>query len=390
MTPRPTHFPGLDGLRGLAILAVIAHNLQLLDSPNSALGAAVEIVLDRGWVGVQLFFVLSGFLITGILLDTRHALNHFRSFYARRALRIFPLYYVALTVLLVGLPWLGVPHAGHPTLVQQLPFWFYVSNWTQAHAYDGASVSHFWSLAVEEQFYLLWPFLLHRCRPTAVLRVCIAVAVLAFVARVVLLHLDVDPHAIYMASVARMDALALGGALAAALRVPRAAAWLAPRSGTLLLVAVGMGACGAVVTHGYPRLSMLDESFGYAVLSIALTALVGASVTADGAGRGGPLGWLRAAPLRAVGKYSYAMYVLHRPLNDLLGVPWLVPRLPQPTTSVLATVVYLGLLTLVTFLLAMLSHRWIERPFLRLKDRHRAEPPPSAGPDAPALRGAHS
>lgn len=109
--PRPVQadsfklrLPALDGLRGLAILLVLSHSLQLFDSPRSWAGRTTEFVLNFGWVGVQLFFVLSGFLITRILMDTRDAPNYFQSFFARRALRIFPNYFPTLALLFLVLP----------------------------------------------------------------------------------------------------------------------------------------------------------------------------------------------------------------------------------------------------------------------------------------------
>lgn len=100
----------LDGVRGLAILMVLAHNLNVLTGPQTPAGQAVSRIDDLGWVGVQLFFVLSGFLITGILLDTRESDNYYRAFLGRRVLRIFPLYYGTLAVAFVVLPLVSSHH----------------------------------------------------------------------------------------------------------------------------------------------------------------------------------------------------------------------------------------------------------------------------------------
>ena len=386
MTLRSAHYPGLDGLRGIAILTVVAHNLQLLQDPEGSFGRAVEWGLDRGWIGVQLFFVLSGFLITGILLDSQKAPNYFKSFFARRALRIFPLYFLALAVLFLLLPALGaMPAALVATPSQQLPFWLYVSNWTQPFGFNGGTVTHFWSLAVEEQFYLLWPFLLRNRSATATLRLSLAVAVASLLIRLVLLDLHVRPQAIYMFSVCRMDALALGGAMAAACRIPACAAWLRAHFRAMAWGAAGLGLLGAVVTHGYPRLSALEESIGYTILSLALALLVGGAAVADIVGGGGLFAALRNRGLRLVGKYSYAVYVFHRPVSDLLGARYLEGLLPRPDVSVMSTLIYLAAALAVCLGLAALSYRFIERPFLKLKSRFKADAPDAPAPVAEAV-----
>ena len=145
---------------------MLVHNVRLfeLKEPSvahNALGMLV-LALERawyhlevfGWAGVQLFFVLSGFLITGILLETRDEKGALRRFLVRRGLRIFPLYYATLFVLLVVVPPDPVVRAA---LHDQVYYWLYVSNWAQPFEHKIPTLAHFWSLAVEEQFYLLWP-----------------------------------------------------------------------------------------------------------------------------------------------------------------------------------------------------------------------------------------
>src|SRR5205814_3960566 len=118
----PARLPTLDGLRAIAILLVVPHNLDLIATFDGA--QLVVAALHRGWIGVQLFFVLSGFLITGILLDARDAPDYYRSFFVRRALRIFPLYYATLLVLFVLLPALGlVPASFKCDAMVELSYW---------------------------------------------------------------------------------------------------------------------------------------------------------------------------------------------------------------------------------------------------------------------------
>src|SRR5262249_15618967 len=151
--------------------------------------------MDRGWAGVQLFFVLSGFLITGILLETRQRARYYRNFFGRRVLRIFPLYYAVLIVAFVIVPLIaGKQPRGHE---HQLWLWVYLANWTGP--FDGGVFifGHFWSLAVEEQFYVTWPFLVRALPARAFATLCGVLIVAAPLSRALLRARGVDPEAVY-------------------------------------------------------------------------------------------------------------------------------------------------------------------------------------------------
>lgn len=158
--------PGLDALRGVAVLAVVFyHGLHWWLPPAISISPGVKylsLLASPGWLGVNLFFVLSGFLITGILLDTRTHPNYWKSFYTRRALRILPLYLVTLLILRFysGVSWMYF-----------FLCLFYMANFTWARF--GVGYGPLWSLAVEEQFYLVWPSLVHRLRPRTLAIVCL-------------------------------------------------------------------------------------------------------------------------------------------------------------------------------------------------------------------------
>ena len=159
--------PRLDGVRGLAILPVMLYHLTFFGAATGAAGEAITFLPSLGWTSVDLFFVLSGFLITGILRRTRGSGHYFRNFYARRALRIFPLYYAVLVFFFVIAP--HVRSFGDPAKFwvagadqQTLWYWLYLQN---LHvAWTGQFDHHFlgivWTLCIEEQFYLVWPMLL--------------------------------------------------------------------------------------------------------------------------------------------------------------------------------------------------------------------------------------
>jgi peptidoglycan/LPS O-acetylase OafA/YrhL len=370
------HMPPLDAMRGVAVLLVLAHNFNLV-VVTGRVSAGFDAVMNIGWVGVQLFFVLSGFLITGILLDTARANNYYRAFFARRTLRIFPLYYAVLAFGFVVLPLLAKVPAGHGR--HQGWLWAYLTNWVEPFGRGEPAFPHFWSLAVEEQFYLLWPLVVHRMSARGVVRLSGALLVVVPVVRV-LCRIAWGSEAAYTFTICRIDALAIGAMLAAALRDPvwsatlnrwiaRIVAWV--RLPRLLLLSAF--AALFVVTRGLPRAGALSQSFGYSALAVVCVGWIVVEVFAwsqpNRAARPTPARNVLARGLRSVGKYSYAIYVFHAPLHLFVGLP-LIVRLShgQPPSLALA-VGYAVVAMAATFLMAVVSFRVLEQPFLRLKDR---------------------
>lgn len=363
------HLPALDGLRGLAISLVLMHNLSADALPPTSTGRILEFALNIGWIGVQLFFVLSGFLITRILLRTQSSPNYYRAFFGRRVLRIFPLYYGVLLVAFVALPLMGV---GSPALAHdqehQVWLWLYLSNWTHVLNFDSRLFPHFWSLAIEEQFYLLWPLLLHRRTARQVLRLSIAIAVVSLLVRAAMLWFGAHADSVYTYTVCRMDALALGAVVAALLEMPATAKWLSARRQSLAWGAVVLWMLGLIVTHGYPRLSPLGQTLGYSWLACVFAIAVLAVACGPAEGRS-PV-WekaLAALPLRTLGEYSYAMYVFHKLLDDWIGKPMLAHfgLLDQPSFTI--GIGYVVAASLATLALAALSYHFFEKHFLSLK-----------------------
>jgi len=364
----PARLPTLDGLRAIAILLVVPHNLNLIATFDGT--QFVVAALHRGWIGVQLFFVLSGFLITGILLDARDAPDYYRSFFVRRALRIFPLYYATLLVLFVLLPALGlVPTSFKRDAMVELSYWAYFSNWYGPFHQGEESVSHFWSLALEEQFYFLWPFVIHRRSAGWVMRLCLAIAAASLLFRVVMLLAGTPAQAIYQFLVTRMDALALGGAAAAAFRVPSAASWTLDHRRFLLGASLLSLVAGAVISRGYNFTHPATLSLGFTFLAVAFALLVAAGVAADLLGAAGWPAALRWSFLRRVAKYSYAMYVLSVPLHFLVGKPVLSALGLAAGNSILVDLAYIIVGTALSFLAAAASFHLLEVHFLNLKYR---------------------
>ena len=209
-----------DGIRGFAILLVTAYrfNLGPVDADYGRLGRVLFKAFSVGNLGVDLFFVLSGFLITGILFDAKGSRHYFRDFYIRRALRIYPLYYGVLFVALVALPLLlGARYQLFPEArADQASLWLYVANFLMGFRNEWClgSFRHFWSLCVEEHFYLIWPLIIFFCTRRQALAASLLTIALAIVGRVVWLMLGGPKVAVEAFTCFQCDGLALGSFLA--------------------------------------------------------------------------------------------------------------------------------------------------------------------------------
>jgi peptidoglycan/LPS O-acetylase OafA/YrhL len=205
--------PQLDALRGIAVLLVLLHNTNQYPSRY------LHWVSDNGWMGVDLFFVLSGFLITGILLDTRQSEGYFTNFYARRCLRIWPLYYSLLLFMFLLIPFLRPSEAHTVFEARSSPWWAYpifLQNFlipipTMATGALGVT----WSLAVEEQFYLVWPLMVRFCTEAQLRKIAIAVICISPALR---FYLSLHQVIIYSNTFCRLDGLMAGALLALVIR----------------------------------------------------------------------------------------------------------------------------------------------------------------------------
>jgi peptidoglycan/LPS O-acetylase OafA/YrhL len=382
------HSPGLDGLRGIAIALVVLHNVNVIPHGGSSVGNLVSRVAGIGWVGVSLFFVLSGFLITRGLLATRGAHDYFKSFFGRRALRIFPLYYLTLSFFFVLVPGLAQHGLGDvpQSIVDDLPkqhwYWLYLTNWTQHAGLGGLALAHLWSLAVEEQFYLVWPFAMMALRTSRqVLALCTSVIVIAILSRVWMVSVGANPMQIYTFTICRMDALAMGAAAAALLLDDgphRGRLTWHSRPGVWLGVSALALVVGRVIPDGYGMVHPAGQIFGYALFGIASTALLLATLGAEAAAK--PSRWASAVralsfpPLRSLGKYSYAIYVFHPPVHEWLGKPLLVRLGWAEHPSTLQGLGYIVGVSAFVYALAWLSYHAFEKHFLKLKRHFNARP----------------
>jgi len=361
------HIPALDGLRGIAILMVIPHNAGYGPDHSSGLPWVEAILANGGWIGVQLFFVLSGFLITGNLISSRGNADYYSNFFARRALRILPLYYVCLLLGFVILPALGLPFASSVEVRQdQIWFWIFLSNWVIPLGISSGQFSHFWSLAVEEQFYLLWPFVIKGMGSNRVAVTCALIAGAALVARAVMVISGATPDMIYEFTIARMDALSLGALVAAITSCTQLHAfhkgiqrYATPVSILLFLVC-------ALLTNLFERDARMTQIPGQTLLAISFSLLIVGVIADTTRADQFVARLLSAGPLRQIGKYSYAMYVFHFPLSLQLArhEPWFASEFGSLGFTFWTMTIIGG-----SYAMAWCSYHLLEKHFLRLKSR---------------------
>ncbi|MGA3182303.1 MAG: acyltransferase, partial [Verrucomicrobiota bacterium] len=274
-----THLPVLDGIRGLAILLVlVSHISERFKFDGHLLGSAKKIAF-AGRTGVDLFFVLSGFLITGILWDAKENTHYFRNFYARRTVRIFPIYYVTLLGIFALLPG-ALPLFHHlPDKVWQTAH-DQIGLYQQTRHYWGWYITylvdvliawkgfmmpgHFWTLAVEEHFYLVWPFLVCFLRYRALVFTSLGIIVGAFLLRAVLIPF-LNPVAIYVLTPCRMDGLALGSLIALLFRAPGGGQRLSAAARVVLPVTALLWASLMFYRRGWLQYGGLAQTVGYTV-----------------------------------------------------------------------------------------------------------------------------
>lgn len=432
----PSRIPALDGMRAIAVLSVfIFHCTVIADLEPQTLHPA-----DRVWrhltflngLGPLMFFALSGFLITNILLKTREQAHYFRRFYARRALRILPLYYAVLIFSLIVLPltpgflgWLQ-PHTGGvlPENIQAVAagkidnfagrigntawtYWVLLQNWAIAASgtFRHGILDVTWSLAVEEQFYLFWPALVLFFSRRALVRICLGMFVFALLFRAYLVFVaHANPIAAYVLTPARLGAPALGclvaliwtdEALMRRLRVPAIflAAGMAPFVWILNAVEIRMGWDfeGEYGVRGGP----LGRTVGDAVVALGLFGFLICCIHAPRTSIFSRL--MSCAPLRAVAACSYGIFLFHLPIRAVIRDLIFGPGLKgQPKflffkigdSQLLAQMLFYVVAFVPTFVLAWLSWHLFEKHFVNIKRRMVAriaiEAPPRSPQPEPA------
>jgi peptidoglycan/LPS O-acetylase OafA/YrhL len=369
--------PPLDGVRGLAILFVMLfHFTALVGPPQRFLDECVLKVTAAGWCGVDLFFVLSGFLITGILLDAKPgATRYFRNFYARRTLRIFPAYYMFLLLMAVVVPLVLSNERDAMAYFRERLVW-YATYTTNIHQ-DGNPIfrgdfyfaSHLWSLAAEEQFYLVWPAVVLLLPRRSLMGMCGVVIVAALLVRVALDVADVDHYVGHEITPARMDTLAVGALISLAARDAHDVALL-----RRVAPPVSLAAAAALIIIFFTRyrFSPFDtavQTAGYTAIAFAFGGIVVLAMSVRPGSAADAV--LSFRWLRFLGKYSYALYLFHWPVASMIahrtdaldGVPLVAGSI------LLREAVFITLAGSISIAVAWVSWQVWEGQWLKLKSR---------------------
>jgi len=382
--PASTHsqprdrIPALDGIRGLAVLLVVLYHFIPEEAGEiSAFWRWAQI----GWIGVDLFFVLSGFLITGILLEEREQPRYFLNFYARRTLRIFPLYYAVLFATLVAVPGLFSALGIEPTGTRgfgkawkdlsevrsnQAWLWLYVSNFAAIfRGIEWRGFAHFWSLAVEEHFYLVWPAVVLWLKPSKLRSACVGLMVFALVTRCASLLTGWGTLACYFLTPCRIDTLAMGAAIAVIFREPTTHHRL--RSSAFLVFPVGLGLIAWMFAReGKPTYdSTVVATIGFSLIAIFWTSTLVLALTSA---KSSLLARFLSSPfMQFFGKYSYAIYIFNRllivPVRLLVRPEMLAERIGFHGSILVQIVVGVS----INVAIALISWHAFEKHFLSLK-----------------------
>jgi peptidoglycan/LPS O-acetylase OafA/YrhL len=373
------HIPALDGLRGVAILLVFMSHVSLALVPANRIDSQIRTFGLMGWTGVDLFFVLSGFLITGILLDTQGRTHWWRSFFARRALRIMPLYYGALALLFFGLPLTALAHRPAVALLldHQAWYWTYTVNILRALEPQGAPLNtdHLWSLSIEEQFYLFWPLVVSLCAPATLLGVAAATVVGGLFFRLwIALATSLWMAAPYFLLPGRLDALMAGAVLAIGRgRLARLRPLIAPTVAIALAALAGILVWRRTLFYN----DVIVEIVAYPLVAALFGALLLAVLISSGGSR---LTRLLSRPaLQSLGKYSYGFYIVHYPLLFFIERWWPFPLQREWAIaggSRFPNILLLAVVALpLSYAVAWLSYHLYESHFLKLKRFFSVGPP---------------
>ncbi|MDR3414446.1 MAG: acyltransferase [Formivibrio sp.] len=375
---RDIHFPELDGIRGIAILLVLlSHVGGTLRSP---IYNVFNTISGQGWIGVDLFFVLSGFLITRILLTTNNSTNYYKRFYIRRGLRIWPLYYLAVLLAFTALAvasHLSFYHsltaaksqfAGDPVADwHNLPMYLlYLQNFWLGDVGGFSVLAVTWTLCIEEQYYLVWPLCVRNFSIHALLRFAVGFALISSLLRLSIHFIYPDNFDLfhwitYHFTPLHLDAILLGSALAICFYLKRQFL----ENMALLYTALGVGGAVSLICVCYMG-NPYAESLIYFALSVTFAAIV--ALALQGWGRR----LFRNPPLRYIGKISYSLYLLHPPIFNALSSHSVMAKLGFSHNIAATEFAFATLSFALSIGVAAFSWHFFESRILALKTRFAA------------------
>ena len=357
----PKYIPQFDGLRGIAILVVLFAHLSYLGS------IGFVHIFQYGRTGVDLFFVLSGFLITGILLDTKHLPGYFTNFYARRALRIWPVYYGILFLFFVLLPMLFPRHF----FLTARNSWPYYATYTQNlfyNFYHSEPLTPTWSLAVEEQYYMFWAPVVFLCGRKSLRNTLLGMIAFSFCFRIISSYRGAPLDFVHNFTLCRLEPLAAGGLAALWLRSEKCTPAKWARGGMIAFTIGLAGVAIALVDWGID-----GPIYSYPFLAAAFAGTLALSLTANPAttfvGRALTQRWLVYT-----GRISYGVYLIHVPI--FIGIDVATRKIwGHPPYSHVRQALMILVAFALTYLLASISWFCFEQPILRLKNHFRPGEP---------------
>ncbi len=357
---------GLDGLRGVSILIVIIFHSFILNKTAWNV-ASLELIILSFDMGVDCFFVISGFLITRILLQTKDNPHYYKNFIIRRALRIIPLYYLLLLIAFVVIPSIAHPYFEKWKEVDSLYYWFFLSNMyvAQRGGFNHGLIDISWSLAIEEQFYLFWPWIIYFFKAKAITVIVTLFLILGIVLRAKFILWDHDYIMAHVFTFAHIDPLLIGG-LFSVLLSRKNYIINAEFMGTIKKIGLSsllfyiitlalrnVGITDITIVPFYPVISLL-------FLWLLVEGLKEQTIISN---------VLNLKWLGEIGKYSYAIYLFHNPICSALKYVLIGNRYDQ--LGLLETyfyqVVIIVLTTIITFIIAIMSYHLFEKHFLKLK-----------------------
>jgi peptidoglycan/LPS O-acetylase OafA/YrhL len=361
----------LDGIRAYAVLMVCIVHFFTIDETslyetNKYLGIIFIKLSFIGLMGVPLFFLLSGFLITGILLDSKKSPKYFSTFYMRRFLRIFPLYYFVLAISFIALPFLiKIDNNGMKIIQQQGWLWTYTSNiynFICSNSWDGSSnfpwFSHFWSLCVEEHFYIFWPLLVYFTNDKWLPRIMWSIVCISALS-VIFVYLNSSLVPILnWSTIKYAGVLSLGGVIA----------WYHKKGNQINVINhhrfifYSLGAL-FILVHFIPR----HYKIGYVIILFTSVLFFSFLITYSLENNKITKFLFNYKPLFFVGKISYGIYVYHGLLRPYF-IQFIYSRLHDSVQNgIILSLAYTIICTLISILIAWISWELIESPILKYK-----------------------